>query len=57
MRRYSAIWPLALTLAACGPMIEKRFFPKPRDLEMAREVVRLGQTVVTAKSNLAVSQG
>ena len=57
MRRYSAVWPLALTLAACGPMIEKRFFPKPSELEMAREVGRLGQTDVTAKSNQPVSQG
>ena len=57
MRRYIAVWPLALTLAACGPMIEKRFFPKPSELEMAREVGRLGQTDVTAKSNQPVSQG
>jgi len=59
MRRYSAVWPLALafTLAACGPMIEKRFFPKPSELEMAREVGRLGHTDVTAKSNQPVSQG
>ncbi len=57
MRRYMAVWPLALTLAACGPMIEKRFFPKPSELEMAREVGRLGQTDVTAKSNQPVSQG
>ena len=38
-------------------MIEKRFFPKPSELEMAREVGRLGQTDVTAKSNQPVSQG
>ena len=57
MRRYIAVWPLALTLAACGPMIEKRFFPKPSELEMAREVGRLGHTDVTAKSNQPVSQG
>lgn len=57
MRQYIAVWPLALTLAACGPMIEKRFFPKPTDQEMAREVGRLGQTEVTPKSNQPVSQG
>ena len=57
MRRNMAVWPLALTLAACGPMIEKRFFPKPSELEMAREVGRLGHTDVTAKSNQPVSQG
>lgn len=57
MHRYSAIWPLAFSLAACGPMIEKRFFPKPSELEMAREVGRLGHTDVTAKSNQPVSQG
>jgi flagellar L-ring protein FlgH len=38
-------------------MIEKRFFPKPSELEMAREVGRLGHTDVTAKSNQPVSQG
>ena len=38
-------------------MIEKRFFPKPSELEMARELGRLGQTDVTAKSTQPVSQG
>lgn len=31
-------------LGGCGPMIEKRFFPKPTEVEMAKEVSRLSQT-------------
>lgn len=57
MRFSMAVLPLALTLAACGPMIEKRFFPKPTDREMSREVERLGHTEVTPKSIQPVSQG
>jgi len=57
MYRYFAFWPLIMTLAACGPMIEKRFFPKPSDQEMAREVGRLGHTEVRANSIQPASQG
>ena len=57
MYRYIAFWPLVMTLAACGPMIEKRFFPKPSDQEMAREVGRLGHTEVSANSIQPASQG
>jgi flagellar L-ring protein precursor FlgH len=38
-------------------MIEKRFFPKPTEPEMAREVSRLGQTEVAAKNHQAASHG
>lgn len=57
MYRYIAFWSLVMTLAACGPMIEKRFFPKPSDQEMAREVGRLGHTEVSANSIQPASQG
>jgi flagellar L-ring protein precursor FlgH len=33
-------------LIGCGPTIEKRFFPKPTDMEMAKEVNRLSQTEI-----------
>ena len=38
-------------------MIEKRFFPKPTEPEMGREVTRLSQTDVGPKSMQPVSQG
>ena len=57
MDRYVAFLPLVMTLAACGPMIEKRFFPKPSDQEMSREVKRLGHTEVSPHSIQPVSQG
>jgi flagellar L-ring protein precursor FlgH len=41
----------------CGPMVEKRFFPKPTESEMTREVTRLGQTDVGAKSMQPMSKG
>ncbi|MEO6163029.1 MAG: flagellar basal body L-ring protein FlgH, partial [Candidatus Binatia bacterium] len=46
-----------MTLTACGPMIEKRFFPKPSDQEMAREVGRLSHTEVSPHSIQPASQG
>lgn len=36
----------AIAFPGCGSMIEKRFFPKPTELEMAMEVSRLAQTEV-----------
>jgi flagellar L-ring protein precursor FlgH len=44
MKRYVLGIAGSLWLTACGPMIEKRFFPKPTELEMAKEVARLSQT-------------
>lgn len=38
-------WLLACAfLTGCGPMIEKRFFPRPTEVDMAKEVTRLSQT-------------
>lgn len=57
MLRFVTLWPLALMLTACAPMIEKRFFPKPTPQEMVREVGRLGHTDVIASSIQPASQG
>jgi flagellar L-ring protein FlgH len=48
---------LGLFFCGCGPMIEKRFFPRPTEPEMVREVHRLSQTEVGGKSIRPVSQG
>jgi flagellar L-ring protein FlgH len=44
-------------LAGCGPAIEKRFFPKPTQVEMAKEVNRLNQTDVKNYSSQPVAVG
>ena len=44
-------------LAGCGPAIEKRFFPKPTTVEMAKEVNRLNQTDVKNYSSQPVAIG
>jgi flagellar L-ring protein precursor FlgH len=49
--------PLGVFLCSCGPMIEKRFFPKPTEPEMAREVNRLSRTDVVTKNIQPVSHG
>lgn len=49
--------PFVMTLAACAPMVEKRFFPKPTEREMVREVGRLANTEVSASSIQPASQG
>ena len=41
----------------CAPSIEKRFFPKPTESEMGREVTRLGQTDVSPTNLQPASQG
>lgn len=57
MGRALVILALAATVTSCGPLIEKRFFPKPTDREMAREVGRLGNTEVNANSVQPASRG
>ena len=57
MGRLMLVSALAICFAGCGPMIEKRFFPKPTEPEMAREVNRLGHTEVAAKNYQPASQG
>ena len=41
----------------CGPMVEKRFFPKPTPSDMAREVERLRNTEIKDLSPNPVAQG
>ena len=48
--------PLCLVIG-CGPMIEKRFFPKPTDVEMTKEVNRLSQTEVRNQNSQSVAPG
>jgi flagellar L-ring protein precursor FlgH len=43
--------------SGCGQMVEKRFFPKPTETEMVREVTRLSQTDVGPKSVQPASLG
>jgi flagellar L-ring protein precursor FlgH len=48
---------LCAFLSGCGAMLEKRFFPKPSDVEMTKEVNRLGQTDVKNMSVQPVALG
>lgn len=48
--------PLCFVIG-CGPMIEKRFFPKPTEAEMTKEVNRLSQTEVRNQNPQAVAPG
>jgi flagellar L-ring protein precursor FlgH len=41
----------------CGPMVEKRFFPKPTEAEMAQEVSRLSRTEVRSPTPETVAPG
>ncbi len=44
-------------VVSCGPIIEKRFFPKPTVQEMTKEVDRLSSTEVRNYSSKPVAQG
>ena len=55
-RGYLRLVSLCLVIG-CGPMIEKRFFPKPTDAEMAKEVDRLSQTEVRNQNPQPVALG
>lgn len=46
-----------LCLSGCGPMIEKRFFPKPTSADLAKEVERLSNTDIKDLSPKPVAQG
>jgi flagellar L-ring protein precursor FlgH len=48
---------LLLIIMGCSGIIEKRFFPKPTEAEMAKEVIRLGQTEVGQQTNRPVAVG
>jgi flagellar L-ring protein precursor FlgH len=57
MKRILLITALAGVTAGCGPMIEKRFFPRPSEAQMAEEVSRLSQTEVRSRAPETVSPG
>jgi flagellar L-ring protein FlgH len=57
MRAAQVCLTAALTVAGCGPMLEKRFFPKPTDREMSNEVYRLSHTDVQTAAPRPVAVG
>jgi flagellar L-ring protein precursor FlgH len=57
MQKIFSLSVLLGLLAGCGPMIEKRFFPKPTEVEMGKEVNRLSQTDVKNYSAQPVATG
>jgi len=60
MREFqSKFFPLLLSFVVmgCSATIEKRFFPKPTETEMAKEVARLGQTDVRQLASRPVATG
>jgi len=57
MKRHILLLALLVLNIGCAPMIEKRFFPKPTEDEMAQEVSRLGQTEVRTQNGLPVAPG
>jgi flagellar L-ring protein precursor FlgH len=48
---------LSLLMMGCSATIEKRFFPKPTEAELAQEVTRLGQTNVAPQVSRPVAAG
>ncbi|HEY7558909.1 MAG TPA: flagellar basal body L-ring protein FlgH [Candidatus Binatia bacterium] len=48
---------LPLLIVGCSATVEKRFFPKPTEVEMAKEVTRLGQTEVRQQGGRPVAVG
>jgi flagellar L-ring protein precursor FlgH len=48
---------LPLLLTSCSATIEKRFFPRPTEIELAQEVARLGQTNMGPQASRPVAVG
>lgn len=57
MKRQISLVALFVVNIGCAQMIEKRFFPKPTEGEMAQEVSRLGQTEVKTQNALPAAPG
>ena len=57
MKRHFLLFVSLGLFTACGPMIEKRFFPKPTEADTAREVNRLSQTEVRNQNSQPVAVG
>jgi flagellar L-ring protein precursor FlgH len=56
MRKLSACI-LPLLIVGCSATVEKRFFPKPTEADMAKEITRLGQTEVRQQSGRPAAVG
>jgi flagellar L-ring protein precursor FlgH len=54
---YGLLGLIVSLLIGCSASIEKRFFPKPTEAELAREVTRLGQTNVAQQVSRPVTVG
>jgi len=57
MTKQISLLTLLVVNIGCAQMIEKRFFPKPTEGEMAQEVSRLGQTEVKTQNALPATPG
>ena len=57
MDRKFWIFAVLWGIAGCGPIVEKRFFPKPTELEMAKEVDRLSSTDMKNYISKPATQG
>jgi flagellar basal body L-ring protein FlgH len=57
MKRQISLLALLVVNIGCAQMIEKRFFPKPTEGEIAQEVSRLGQTEVKTQNALPAAPG
>jgi flagellar L-ring protein precursor FlgH len=47
----------SLLIMGCSAVVQKRFFPKPTEAELAQEVIRLGQTNVGPQLSRPVAMG
>ena len=54
--RFAAL-SMFLVAMGCSAAVEKRFFPKPTEAELAQEVLRLGQTNVGEQVSRPVAMG
>jgi flagellar L-ring protein precursor FlgH len=57
MKSSLLLFSYVFLVAGCGPMIEKRFFPKPDQEELNKQVDRLSTTEVKNYSPKPVAQG
>jgi flagellar L-ring protein precursor FlgH len=57
MKMRNVWFVMALLPLGCGQMIEKRFFPKPTEHEMSREVTRLSRTETQSPNAQPASRG
>jgi flagellar L-ring protein precursor FlgH len=53
----TSVFLLPLFVLGCSATVEKRFFPKPTEVDMAKEITRLGQTEVRPQSGRPAAVG